>query len=58
MGIIIEGFDEDIAEALEKMILNALNEGARELKFLSKMLSIKAELSIEGNNIVIRKESE
>lgn len=58
MKIIIEGFEKEIADVLEKRVDDALKMGLEELIFQAKLMSIKAEVSIEDGSIVIRKENE
>lgn len=58
MKIIIEGFDDDIAIALTQRVDDALKMGLEELIFQAKLMSIKAEISIEDGSIVIRREKE
>lgn len=56
MNIVIEGFGESMTDLLKTKCEEAMNEGLEAFKLWALIVDIKADLSIEGNNIVIRKE--
>lgn len=58
MEIIIEGFEEEIKNKLMEKMQDALKNGIEEVVFWSKLMAIKASVSIEGNKIIIIKEAE
>ena len=57
MGVIVEGFEPDVAQDIKEKMQRAISKGMKEVAFWSTLMSLKAEVSLEGNNIYIRRET-
>lgn len=56
MKIEVRGFEESIAKQLKEKMQNAMDIGIEEFVFWSKLMSIKADVAVDGDKIVITKE--